>query len=203
MKIITVLTDPKVVNRIIRLTKTPGWPARLHPQAVFSNLPLRRTTIHNDKCVFPRLHNPTQTPSGSYNSTSASFTTSARPPPSLSGLIGTAGNSWRSRCSANCAPIQSHSPTEPPYGTEDCGGDSLGVRRSSSASKRQFPSKFKRGPSTIVHQSRGRGRITLFGINPELRATWLSTFRFPSNALSLAKLVARPIEDDRLRGNLT
>lgn len=48
-------------------------------------------------------------------------------------------------------------------------------------------SLFHKGLSAIVHQRMGKGRIILYGINPDFRATWLSTYRFLSNALFLAK----------------
>lgn len=52
-------------------------------------------------------------------------------------------------------------------------------------------SLFRKGLSAIVHQRKGKGRIVLYGINPDFRVTWLSTYRLLSNALFLARAGSR------------
>ena len=50
------------------------------------------------------------------------------------------------------------------------------------------PAQFRKGYSAIVYQKQGKGRVVLYGISPDFRATWLSTYRFLSNALFLAQV---------------
>src|SRR5208337_4366161 len=45
---------------------------------------------------------------------------------------------------------------------------------------------FRSGYSAVVHQRLGKGHVILFGINPDFRATWLSTHVMLSNALFFA-----------------